>query len=74
MKLGMHLGVIKYIDSYLIHFFHASHAERATWPKRPKWAKIVTFLKIDQAAMLSSILSNLLAHFEGLNIPLSIDV
>ena len=27
MKLGMHLGVVKYIDSYLIHFFDASHAE-----------------------------------------------
>ena len=68
----MHLGVVKYIDSYLIHFFDASHTERATWPKKPKWAKIVTFLKI--SAMLSSILSNLLAHFEGLNIPFSIDV
>ena len=60
------------IDSYLIYLFDASHTERATWPKGPKWAKIVTFLKI--SATLSSILSNLLAHFESLNLPLSLDV
>ena len=72
MKLGMHLGVVMYIDSYLIHFFDASHTERAAWPKEPILAKNIMFLKI--SVTLSSILSNLLAHFESLNLPLSIDV
>ena len=36
MKLGMHLGVIKYIDSYLIHLFDASHTEWAAGPIKAK--------------------------------------
>ena len=71
MKLGMHLGVVIYIDSYLIHFFDASHTERATWPKEPIWAKIVTFLKI--SATLSPILGNLAYYYESPDFALSID-
>ena len=71
MKLGMHLGVVKYIDSYLIHFFHASHTERATWPKRPKWTKIVMFLKISDT--LSPILGNLAYYYKSPDFALSID-
>ena len=72
MKLGMHLGAVKYIDSYLIHFLDASHAEPATCQKGQNALKLLRFLRI--SVTLSSILSNLLAHFESLNLPLSIDV
>ena len=43
MKLGMHLGVIKYIDGYLIHLFDASHTERATRPKGQNAQKVSYF-------------------------------
>ena len=71
MKVGMHLGVVKYINSYLIHFFDASHVRPATGTKMQKCAKIVALLKI--SATFSCILGNLAPYYESPVLVLSID-
>ena len=71
MKLGMHLGVVKHIDSYLIHFFDASHAEPATSQKGQNALKLLRFLKI--SATVSCILGNLASYYDRPDLALSID-
>ena len=72
MKIGVQLGYVEYIDSYVIHFFDTSHAERAAGPKSLNYMKNVAFWTIPPTPLCN--LANFMADTESPSLPLSNDV
>ena len=67
-KFFMQLGLIEYIDSYVIHFFYPTHTEQATGPKSKNFAKNVTFSTISPTPLCN--LANFMADYKSPSLPL----
>ena len=71
-NLAMQLGLVEYIDGYIIQFFDPAHTERATGLKSPNYAKNMTFSTVSSTPLCNW--ANFMPDNESPSIYLSGDV